>query len=131
MQYIFSSLYQYFSKKPVVFYSVFLVSLAIALNFALRVKFEEDISRILPADEKVEKLTRVFNNSKFADRLVVTVSMKDTTVAGNPDSLVMYAAAMSDAIQKQLGEYIGNLRDKVDDEKTLQLIDAVSEHLPL
>lgn len=131
MQYIFSSLYRYFSRNPVVFYSVFLGTLALAVTFALRVKFEEDISRILPADEKVEKLTRVFNNSKFADRLVITVSMKDTTTDGNADSLVMYAAALSDAVRQQLSEYVGSLQDKVNDEQTLQLIDAVSEHLPL
>ncbi len=131
MHHIFSNLYRYFSKNPLIFYSVFFISLAVTVNFALRVKFEEDISRILPADEKVEKLTRVFNNSKFADRLVVTVSMKDTTSEGNPDSLVLYAGAFSDAVRAQLGEYIGSLQDKVDDEKTIQLIDAVSEHLPL
>ena len=49
--------------------------------FCLRVKFEEDISTIIPKDKKMEKLNQVFQNSKFVDKLVVTVSLKDTNAA--------------------------------------------------
>ena len=52
---------------------------------------EEDISKILPKDKKIEKLNEVFQNSKFMDKLVVTVSLKDTSAAAQPDSLVAYA----------------------------------------
>ncbi|RYG31015.1 MAG: glycerol acyltransferase, partial [Chitinophagaceae bacterium] len=102
-----------------------------AVFFALNVRFEEDISSILPKDKKIEKLTRVFNNSKFADRLVVTISLKDTSSVGSPDSLVSTAQVFADEVRRHLGEYISRFQDKVDDEKTLQLIDAVSSHLPL
>ena len=67
--------------------------------FAVQVKFEEDISKILPKDKKIEKLNEVFQNSKFMDKLVVTVSLKDTTAAAQPDSLVAYADAFVEKIQ--------------------------------
>jgi uncharacterized protein len=131
MQNIFSHIYQYFRKHPVIFYLVFLTSLATAGFFASRVKFEEDISSILPKDKKVEKLTRVFNNSRFADRLVVTISLRDTVGPGAPDSLVACALAFSDSVRAKLDPYISRFQDRVEDDKTIQLIDAVSEHLPL
>src|SRR5688500_9396385 len=98
MQNLFANIYQYFQRHPVAFYLVFFTTLAAAGFFATRVRFEEDISSILPKDEKIEKLTRVFNNSKFADRLVVTVSVKDTNDISSPDSLVAFAQVFSDEV---------------------------------
>ncbi|HTE27120.1 1-acyl-sn-glycerol-3-phosphate acyltransferase [Flavitalea sp.] len=131
MQHIFSYIYNYFRKNPVIFYLLFLGSLATSGFFASKVRFEEDISSILPKDKKTEKLTRIFNNSKFADRLVVTISLKDTNNVGSPDSMVAFAQVFSDEVRRKLSPYISRFQDKVDDEKTLQLIDAVSAHLPL
>jgi 1-acyl-sn-glycerol-3-phosphate acyltransferase len=131
MQHIFSHIYNYFRKNPAIFYLLFLGSLALTGFFASKVRFEEDISSILPKDKKIEKLTRVFNNSKFADRLVVTISSKDTNKIGSPDSLVAFAQVFSDEVRQKLGPYISRFQDKVEDEKTIQLIDAVSAHLPL
>jgi 1-acyl-sn-glycerol-3-phosphate acyltransferase len=131
MQHIFSFIYNYFRKNPVIFYILFLGSLGASVFFTSRVSFEEDISSILPKDKKIEKLTRVFTNSKFADRLVVTISLKDTNTIVSPDSLVAYAQVFSDEVRARLGPYINRFQDKVEDEKTLQLIDAVSAHLPL
>ncbi|RYG04783.1 MAG: glycerol acyltransferase, partial [Chitinophagaceae bacterium] len=131
MQNIFSYIYDLFSKRKTAFYVVFLGSLAMFTWFALKVKFEEDISRILPGDAKIDKLTRVFNNSKFADRLVLTLSLTDTTDEATPDSLVAYAEALSSNIDSNLKTYIAARQDKIDDSRTIQLIDAVSENLPL
>jgi uncharacterized protein len=131
MQHIFSHIYQYFSRHRAVFYIIFLGTFSIAAFFAIRVKFEEDIASILPKDEKVERLTRVFSNSKFADRLVVTFSFRDTANINSPDSLVEYAAAFTEAVRSGLSPYIGRLQDKVEDERTMQLMVAVSDHLPL
>jgi predicted RND superfamily exporter protein len=91
MQNLFSYIYSYFRKNPVIFYLLFLGTLAVAGFFAAGVRFEEDISSILPKDKKIEKLTRVFNNSKFADRLVITISSVDSNTVNSPDSLVAFA----------------------------------------
>jgi 1-acyl-sn-glycerol-3-phosphate acyltransferase len=131
MQNFFSYIYNYFRKNPVIFYLLFLGSLAVTVFFASGVRFEEDISSILPKDKKIEKLTRVFNNSKFADRLVVTISSKETNNVGSADSLVAFAQVFSEEVRNKLGPYIGRFQEKVEDEKTIQLIDAVSAHLPL
>ncbi len=73
----------------------------LATFFAARLKFEEDISKILPKDERVEKLNEVFRHSKFMDRLVVMVSAKDTA-ATVPDSLVSFADDLTNDIGQTL-----------------------------
>jgi 1-acyl-sn-glycerol-3-phosphate acyltransferase len=131
MQNIFSVIYRFFHKHPLVFYLIFFVSLGTSIFFALQVRFEEDIASILPKDEKVQKLTRVFTNSKFADRLVITISLKDSNAIPSPDTLVAYAENFVTRVQNELDPYINSIQDRVDDEKSLQLIEVVNENLPV
>ena len=94
-------IYNFFEKRRTFFFTVFAVSFLLLGYFALQVKFEEDISKILPKDKKIEKLNQVFQNSKFIDKLVITVSLKDTA-ATEPDSLVFYADTLVENIQQKL-----------------------------
>src|ERR1700710_913873 len=87
------------------FYLVFAASFVFIGYFALQVKFEEDISKIIPKHKKTEKLNEIFQNSKFIDKLVIMVSLKDSTIQ-NPDSLVTYADAFGAAVQQKFSSYI-------------------------
>ncbi|MEO6491040.1 MAG: 1-acyl-sn-glycerol-3-phosphate acyltransferase [Ferruginibacter sp.] len=130
MERLLISIYNFFEKQRILFYIVFAASFLLAGYFALQLKFEEDISKILPKDKKVEKLNEVFQNSKFMDKMVLTVSMKDTlTVA--PDSLVMYADSLEQAISATLSPYIKSLTVKTDDAVVLDLYNSISDHLPI
>jgi hypothetical protein len=99
--------------------------------FALQVKFEEDISKILPKDKKIEKLNEGFLHSKFLDKLVITVSLKDTASAAQPDSLVTYAGVFVRKLQEKLSPYISRINDKVDDGLAMELYGTISDHLPV
>src|SRR6187399_3605694 len=98
MEKILLHIYDYFKKHQPALYITFAVIFLLAGWFAMQVKFEEDISKILPKDKKIEKLNEVFQNSKFMDKLAVTVSLKDTTAAAEPDSLVAYADSLVENI---------------------------------
>lgn len=130
MKKILLHIYEFFEKRQTALYIVFGVIFLLAAWFASRVKFEEDISKILPKDKKIEKLNEVFQNSKFMDKLVVTVSLKDTSAA-QPDSLIAYTDELSENIEKTLTPYIGKLSVKVDDGLVLELFGSLSDHLPV
>lgn len=85
---------------------------------------------IIPKDEKTEKFTQVFQNSKFADKLAIMVSLKDT-VATNPDDLVSYADALEEKLNQNAAPYIKSVKNKIDDSFTLQLFETVQQHLPV
>ncbi|HMK02952.1 MAG TPA: 1-acyl-sn-glycerol-3-phosphate acyltransferase [Ferruginibacter sp.] len=131
MKKIFIDIYIFFEKRRPAFYTTLIVSFLIAGFFASRVKLEEDISRILPKDKKIEKLNQVFQNSKFMDKLVVTVSLKDTTAAAQPDSLVAYADSLVQDIREELTPYIRKIDDKVDEGLSMELFGTISDHLPV
>ena len=131
MEHFFIAIYNFFEKRRLLFFSVFILFFLLAGFFASRVKFEEDISRILPKDKKIEKLNEVFQNSKFMDKLVVTVSLKDSTAPANPDSLVAFTDDFVQKLQSNLSGYIRKINSKVDDELSMELYGTVSEHLPI
>lgn len=111
-------------------YAIFGVSLIVFIFFATRVHFIEDVYAIIPKDKKTEKLTRVFQNSKFADKLAIMVSLQDTTTTAQ-DSLVAYADVFADDLQQNAAPFIKNFRYKVEDDFTVQLFETVQNHLPV
>ncbi|MBS1609573.1 MAG: MMPL family transporter, partial [Bacteroidetes bacterium] len=130
METIFTGIYNYFARNKVVLYAVFFISLLLFAFFAVKVKFEEDISAIIPRDKKTEKLNQVFQNSKFADKLVLTVSLKDTNVI-QPDSLVSFADTLAASIEKRCSAYVKSIHYKVDDNVTIGLFQTIQDHLPV
>lgn len=131
MEKILLHIFYFFQKRLPALYITFAVIILSAGWFAFQVKFEEDISRILPNDKKIEKLNSVFQNSRFMDKLAVTVSLKDTAAAAEPDSLVAYAEALVENIQQKLAPYITSINYKVDDGLSFQLFETISNHLPV
>ena len=130
MEKIFAGIYGYFQKRKWQLYLLFFVCLIGSAFFAIQLKFEEDISKILPKDDKVEKLNHVFQHSKFMDKLVIMVSLKDTAIA-EPDSLVAFADDFVTQVQQKLPSYISRISYKVDDEVTMAMFDVINEHLPV
>jgi len=131
MKKILLHIYDFFEKQKAVLYGSFAVIFLLAAWFAWQIRFEEDISKILPKDKKIEKLNEVFQNSKFMDKLVVTVSLKDTAAEARPDSLIAYADELAANIEQRLSPYINKLNLKIDDELGLELFETISDHLPV
>lgn len=124
------SIYHYFAKNRSVFYIVFAASFIVTGYFASQLKLEEDISKVIPKDKNTGKLTEIFQDSKFVDKMAIMVSLKDTSTA-QPDSLVAFADEFAARVQSKLSPYIKKASFKVDGEVVLKLFDAISQQLPV
>ena len=129
MQKIFLTIYQYFLTRKPLLYVLFLGTLGLFLLLASRIRFIEDVYAIIPKDKKTEKVAAIFSNSKFADKLAVMVSLKDTGQVA-PDSLLAYGDALGAALEQSAAPYIKNIRYRIDDDFTLELFQTIQEHLP-
>ncbi|MFT3903143.1 MAG: 1-acyl-sn-glycerol-3-phosphate acyltransferase [Niabella sp.] len=127
---IFSRIFDYLRGHRAVLYISFIGTLALFAFFAGKVRFIEDVYAIIPKDEKTEKMAELFRNSRFADKLTVMVSLRDTTTE-NPDSLITYADAFAESLQHQAAPYIKSLRYKVESDYTVQLFETIQQHLPV
>lgn len=130
MQKFFLSIFNAFGRNKIAAYGIFSGSLLVFIFFALKVKFIEDVYAIVPKDEKTEKLTEIFSNSKFADKLVIMVSLKDSTAA-RPGELVKYADIFAGELQQKGKPFIKNIRYKIDEAFTYSLFESIQQHLPV
>lgn len=130
MSVFFIRIYDFFEKRRLALIILFSSLLLLMAWFSSQLKFEEDIAKILPADKKIEKLNEVFQSSKFIDKLVVMVSLKDTTATA-PDSLVSYTDSFVEELKDKLGPFISKINDKVDDNLAMELYSTISDHLPI
>lgn len=131
MEQLFLDLYRYFQKRRATFWSVFGGVLLLLMFTASRISVEEDITRFFPDDERVEKLDYVFRHSKFAERLVFMVSVKDSTMAPQPDSLIAFTETLVARIDSTLKPYITTINSRIDDDKVMSLMNTVQDNLPL
>jgi len=131
MDTIFIRLYTFFQQRRSVFWFTLLMTLGGLGIGASRIELEEDISRFLPDDERMEKVNYVFQHSKFVERLVVMVSISDSSVAAQPDSLVAFADAWIAKAETELKPYLNRIDGEVDDARVMEMLDVVESHLPV
>ncbi|GEP96450.1 trifunctional MMPL family transporter/lysophospholipid acyltransferase/class I SAM-dependent methyltransferase [Chitinophaga cymbidii] len=125
---IFISVYNFFAKRKWLLWAFMLGSFVIAGLLASRIRLEEDITRILPQDKKIDRLQQFLQSAKFADKLVVMLSREDA----EPDSLVAAAQHFTEGLaQPQLQQHIKSIQAQADDAMMMNLLQAVQDHLPV
>ena len=125
------STYRFLKANRFVFWSTFAITLAVIAFGALRINLEEDVSRLFPDDERIKKVSYIFQNSTFSERIVVMVSVKDSATVISPDSLVAFAETVATAMEDSLSHYGATVTLKIDDEKILDVFNISLEHLPV
>ncbi len=131
MSIIFTYIYRFLKKRRIVFFLLFLSAVAFVSFFAYKIKLEEDITKMMPTDAKVERLNTVFKNSKFLDKLVVTVSLADTTVHGEPDELITFTDSLVASIQHFDTSLVKEVTYKVNDDVMYDVYNTFIDNLPV
>src|ERR1700740_1497595 len=97
---IFTNIYRFLRKRRVIFFLLLLGALAFSGFFATKIKLEEDITKMMPTNAKVDRLNTIFKNSKFLDKIVFTVSLADTSAEAAPETLMEYTDSLVTAVQR-------------------------------
>jgi 1-acyl-sn-glycerol-3-phosphate acyltransferase len=126
----FLYIYNYFASNRKLFFTVFIGLFLVTGFFALKIKPEEDISKILPKDRQSQKLNEILQNARFADKLVLMISMKDSADV-SPDTLAAYADSFATRIRRQYPDYVRALDEGISDSLIPELLNMVYEHLPV
>jgi uncharacterized protein len=126
----FLYIYHYFAVNRKVFFAVFIGLFLLTGFFALKIKPEEDISKILPKDRQSEKLNELFRNARFADKLVLMISMKDSSRI-SPGTLAGFSDSIASGLRLKYPEYIRSIEERVNDSLVPQLMGLVNSHLPV
>ena len=110
------------------------LSVAIALGllllfgfFASKIKFEEDVTKLIPKSERSDEVTKVISQLNFADKITVIINAEDGTA---PEVLTAAANTFLDSLQSSEG-YIKSIQGKVDDDNIQEAYEFVYNNLPL
>ncbi len=127
MHQFFYQIYKRVNQHKIISILLSLVALLVMGYFAYQIKFEEDITRIIPKNEKTNTSSKVLKQLKFADKISVIIE-KDSI--GNLDDLTETAQVFLDSIDR-LEPYINSIQGQIDEDNINQTFDFIYEHLPL
>jgi 1-acyl-sn-glycerol-3-phosphate acyltransferase len=96
--------------------------------FAAQIKFEEDITKLIPTNDKADATAKVLKQLNFADKTTVIFKLDKN---GSQDDLKAMATAFSDSVAISCKPYITGIQGKIDEENIQETIDFVYQNLPL
>ncbi len=132
MEGYFLFMFEFFRNKRLLFFSIVLIIFCVAFFFASRIRFEEDINKMISGVDKKGEITSILNQSKFLDKIIVNISLADTTRKPDPVKLIQSGRELSDTLQTaEFQKYIKDVTFRISDDAMENVFDIVGRNLPL
>ena len=132
MSALFISIYRFFSHHRWVFFILLTLSVGLIFLFASKIRLEEDISKVTSGNNSLNRYEYVIRNFKFADKLIIHFSQKDTSVEANPELLIAFARDLRISLLSKLDStYINKVFLQFDDSLFDIVQNIIDKHLPL
>jgi len=128
----FISIYRFFHNHRYFFFLFLAILFGSILFFASKIRLEENITRLTSSKDSLNRYEYVIRNFKFADKLIVHFSLKDTTAEANPEYLVSIAGTLRDSLLSNLdSNYIRQVFLQFNDSLYQTALSIIDQHLPL
>ncbi len=106
-----------------------LLALVLALLTLVRgIRFEDDITSLIPANNEAKRIQKVLKSITFTDKIVVNIK-KGTE--GTVADLTTYATEFLDSLQKNNAAFVKNIQGRVNDDDIPKTLDLIYNNLPL
>ncbi|WP_432670207.1 MMPL family transporter [Flavobacterium sp. SM2513] len=127
MHHFFIKIHHFVQRNKFLSAGIVFLFLLIFGFFASKIKFEEDITRIIPKNNQTNLTAKVLQQLNFSDKITVIIE-KDKN--GTIDDLTETATVFLDSIESGK-EYIKNIQGKIEDENIQETFDFVYNNLPI
>jgi 1-acyl-sn-glycerol-3-phosphate acyltransferase len=132
MEGFFLFLYYFFRNKRVLFFTLILIIGSIAAYMASKIKFEEDITKMISGLDKKAKISQVIEQSKFLDKIIITVSLADTNLPPAPEELIIQAEKLADTLQSlTFHPFIKAMTFRISELVMEEVFDILHTYLPI
>ena len=132
MEGFFLLLYDFFRNKRFLFFSIIVIILLAAGFLVSRLRFEEDITKMISGADKQAEITRIIEQSKILDRIIINISLSDTSEAADPERLIAAGEALHDTLTSPLfGKYLSNITFRVSGNVMDDIFSIVTGNLPV
>jgi len=129
MKTLILSLFNFFSKHRIAFWLILIITFLSLSLLATRIKFEEDISKMLGMSDAMQKYNSIIQNTKLADKLIVNITLKDT-VSGSKSDLISFADSIVPKLQNIDSKLIKKVTYKPEDLPFFQVYEIILKNLP-
>ncbi|RZJ72534.1 1-acyl-sn-glycerol-3-phosphate acyltransferase [Flavobacterium sp.] len=128
MHRFFFAIHEFVSKNKAISIGIALAILCVFGFFGSRLKFEEDVTKLLPVNDKLDVTAKVLKQVNFADKITVIFESKPD---GNPEDLQQTAQVFIDSLEKSCKPYYKEIQGKIAEENIDETIGFVFDNLPL
>lgn len=126
------SVYRFFFARKYLFYFSLVIFLGSVLLFASRIRLEENITRITSGKDPLSRYEYVIRNFKFADKLIVHLSLTDTLAKADPEYLINIAGTLRDSLLSRFDtNYLRQVRLQFNDSLFQTAQGIIEKYLPL
>lgn len=127
----FIQIYFFFRERRLLFYILFGTIFAVILFFAAQIKVQEDITGISGAKSNPGKFEYVVSHVRFTEKLIIRLSLADTSARPDPERLILYARDLTDSLSHRFDStYIKGIIGNVRDSSMSASLDLFYDHLP-
>ncbi|HEX9980499.1 MAG TPA: 1-acyl-sn-glycerol-3-phosphate acyltransferase [Flavobacterium sp.] len=96
--------------------------------FALKVSFQENITQLIPSNDKSDITTKVLGQVNFADKISIIISSGKN---GGTEDITAYASQFLDSVEVKCKPYVGKVQGRMDEDNLAETLDFVYDNLPI
>jgi 1-acyl-sn-glycerol-3-phosphate acyltransferase len=107
-------------------------AVALLAASALRISFVEDISSFMPDNADNKRIKEAYQKIGTANRIIVTISQRDTTAAADENLLTDAATRFAEILQEN--DSVGHIEElicEIDNRKMSEVANFITQNLPL
>ena len=130
MQALFTALYDFLRRHKALCWTLFLASFVLWGGLASRLKFQEDITSMLPDSKAIRAMNDVISHTQAGEQVIFMLSFKDSTTT-DPDSLIAAAASFEGQLRKACGPWIDTITLQPGSGAEEALLDVFQNNIPL
>ena len=124
----FLTFYHMIQKRKLLFRIALVLVFGILIWMASTIKFDEDISKLIPTNSESDQLQKVLKTAQFADKIIVNI---ESGKNGSTDDLTDYATQFLDSLSEHSSRFIIDIQGKIEDETIFETLDFVYNNAPL
>jgi uncharacterized protein len=126
----FLLIYKLLKNRRILFFSAVFVSGLVIVFLASKINLEEDISKSIPGEN--DKTGFILNHSRFTNKIILNIFLKDTLQPADPGKLIAFADAVTDSLgRKEFQNFIDQRNFKIDDSQIEDMMQFFSQNLPI
>ncbi|WP_276134090.1 trifunctional MMPL family transporter/lysophospholipid acyltransferase/class I SAM-dependent methyltransferase [Polluticoccus soli] len=130
MQFLFVTLYSFFSRNKLLLWLAFFLSLGLWSFLASRIRLKEDITDMLPDSKAIKAMNNVISNTQAGEQVIFLASFTDSTQT-DPDSLIGAVNGYVEGLSSVGGSMIDTVSLQPGGGLEETLADVLRNNLPL